>query len=62
MIGGEDGGNYSMLSVEIFDPEKNEWTEGPSLNMRRSGPGCCVVDGCIYVLGGCTAAIENYHM
>lgn len=37
-IGGYDGKNFSSV-VEIYDPEKNEWTYGTPLTKERSGHG-----------------------
>lgn len=37
-IGGYDGRNFSSV-VEIYDPQKNEWTYGAPLTHERSGHG-----------------------
>ncbi len=37
-LGGYDGKNFSSV-VEIYDPERDEWTYGTSLTKERSGHG-----------------------
>jgi hypothetical protein len=41
-----------LKSVEVFDPAKNEWTPGLSMNQVRSGFGAAIIDGKIVVAGG----------
>ncbi len=39
-------------STEIYDPARETWRFGPTLNEARSGFGAAVVEGSIYVAGG----------
>ena len=50
VIGGHAGDDTSV--VEIFDPEKKEWSDGPPLKTARYGGCAAVVDGRIYYIGG----------
>lgn len=55
VIGGMDGNGTSLSAVEIFDPETNTWSTGPSLQTRRDNPGSALLDnGKIYIVGGRT--------
>jgi N-acetylneuraminic acid mutarotase len=50
VIGGHAGDDTPV--VEIFDPEKKEWSDGPPLKAARYGGCAAVVDGRIYYIGG----------
>ncbi|KAJ4909940.1 F-box/kelch-repeat protein [Raphanus sativus] len=54
-IGGpiNDGDEEHSSSVLIFDSSSNTWREGPSMLVKRRYPGASVLDGKIYVAGGC---------
>jgi len=52
-IGGYEGGEEYLKSVELFDTGKEIWIEMPEMTHRRSGPGVSVGPyGNIYVYGG----------
>ncbi|EOA28592.1 hypothetical protein CARUB_v10024812mg [Capsella rubella] len=51
LIGGS-GDHYSS-SIMLLDPWSGELCEGPSMKEARKLPGATVVDGKIYVMGGC---------
>jgi hypothetical protein len=40
-LGGYDGTNFSSV-VEVYDPDKDEWTYGTPLTRERSGHGCAL--------------------
>lgn len=52
-IGGENGANEAV-SVEIYDPESEEWTDGPPLpnSDGRHGHVAASIEGTMYVAGG----------
>lgn len=51
-MGGEDDSLLLFDSTECYDPSLNTWSTVASLNAPRVGFGACVVDNCIYVIGG----------
>lgn len=51
ICGGFDGAS-SLNSVEMFDPETDEWTMISSMEKHRSASGVVVLDGQIYAIGG----------
>lgn len=51
MMGGSDG-TQSLCSTEIYDPDTNSWTPGPSMTTCRANVGAAVVDGKLYAVGG----------
>jgi N-acetylneuraminic acid mutarotase len=53
IIGGMVNGD-SINKVEIYDIEKDSWSNGPSLPVAMHHPNIASVDGNIYVLGGLT--------
>jgi len=57
-IGGEvlSGENHALTSVEFFNPELGEWTDGPDLPLPLHGVPAVNVDEKIYVLGGADRA------
>ena len=50
-MGGSDG-QQSLCSTEIYDPESNTWSPGPSMTTCRANVGAAVVDGKLYAVGG----------
>ena len=46
-----------MTSVEIFDPETETWSEGPSLSNALCGAGQCSV--VIFVLINCEKTMDG---
>ncbi len=54
VIGGLDSNGASVNTVEIYDPDTNSWSLGPSMQTRRDNPGSAVVDDKLYVFGGRT--------
>ena len=55
VFGGSDGTN-SLKSVEIYDPETNQWTDGPEMPQPLVESFALAVDGEILLIGG---AISN---
>jgi len=51
ICGGFDG-TSSLNSVEMFEPETDEWTMISSMEKHRSAAGVVVLDGQIYAIGG----------
>ena len=51
IIGGFDGTEI-LSSIEIYDPQTNQWTYGPSMSARRKGLRAIVHKGKIYAMGG----------
>ena len=51
IIGGSDGTEI-LSSIEIYDPQTNQWTYGPSMSVRRSGLRAVLHRGKIYAMGG----------
>ena len=47
-----DGEECPLDSVEVFDPQTEQWSAGPSLMHARSGHECVVVGGKLVVCGG----------
>lgn len=52
-VTGGHNGVKALDRVDILNPETNEWTLGTPMQQVRQGHEVCVVDGKIYVLGGC---------
>ncbi|MGY5031254.1 kelch repeat-containing protein [Streptomyces sp. 900116325] len=48
---GQDGEPDAKL--EIYDPAKNSWSTGAPIPQPRAGAGTAVLDGKLYVVGGC---------
>jgi len=51
ICGGFDGAS-SLNSVEMYDPEMDEWTMVSSMEKHRSASGVVVLDSQIYAIGG----------
>ena len=51
ICGGFDGMS-SLNSVEMYDPETDEWTMVSSMEKHRSAAGVVVLDNQIYAIGG----------
>ena len=51
IIGGFDGTEI-LSSMEIYDPQTNQWTYGPSMLRRRYGHRAVMNRGKIYAMGG----------
>jgi len=51
-VKGPDGSFEFFKIVEIYDPERDTWTSGPSMAMPHDYPASVVLNGSIYVLGG----------
>ena len=50
-LAGRWSGEGELSSIEIYDPQADEWTAGPPL-AERAGFAAAVVEGRIVVLGG----------
>ncbi len=50
-VGGCDG-NFSLDSVEIYDPILDEWRLGPTMTIPRSTVGVAVLNDRLYAIGG----------
>jgi N-acetylneuraminic acid mutarotase len=67
-IGGKDGNNNRLNSVEAYDPVANTWTQKDNIPTARYGLTCSVVNGKIFVMGGnsgdstpCSDRVEEYN-
>lgn len=52
-IGGDPGTDYSLSTVEAYEPVTDTWTMKAGMPMARAGGASSVVNGKIYVMGGC---------
>jgi N-acetylneuraminic acid mutarotase len=53
IVGGQDGGNAPLSSVEIYDPFANAWSAGAALGTARSDHTATLLDnGRVLVVGG----------
>ena len=61
-IGGFDG-NKRLTAIDIFNPEGETWSEGPSMRAARSDFGA-VFDGnsSVYLIGGYTAESQDVSL
>lgn len=52
MVGGTSSESLSLSTVEVYDPDRRDWSPFPDMSSRRSG--CCAASlgGRIYVFGG----------
>lgn len=50
-IGGCDGSS-SLDSIEVYDPELEEWRLGPNMTIPRSNVGAAVLNNYLYAIGG----------
>lgn len=57
-IGGLGQAQY-LKSVEVYDPDRDEWTPGPSLATPRYCLAAAVAHGGIYALGGFSGESES---
>jgi len=46
-------GDPGVATVEVYDPATDTWTTAPDMPTGKWGPRTSVVDGKIYVIGGC---------
>ena len=65
-VGGHDapGGNQHSKpidSAEKYDPEIDQWTTLPSLNMPREGVSCGVLGDTLYAVGGYDGKVSFYE-
>ncbi|XP_019368767.1 PREDICTED: kelch-like protein 33 isoform X2 [Gavialis gangeticus] len=66
-MGGSSNDRYCMDSVECYDPAANAWRPSHPLPAALCGQAACVLDGTIYVSGGCDGscrcltALLQYH-
>lgn len=54
VIGGVDIDGVVHTDVQIYDPVAETWSKGRNMITARDHPGIDVVDGIIYVAGGCS--------
>ncbi|XP_010490168.1 PREDICTED: F-box/kelch-repeat protein At4g23580-like [Camelina sativa] len=52
-IGGFTKDNNASSRVMVMDCRSHTWREAPSMRVARESPSVCVLDGKIYVTGGC---------
>ena len=52
VLGGRAQPTGSLNSVEVWNPQTNEWRQGPSMRHKRTGAVAGVVAGCLVVAGG----------
>jgi len=60
VVGGWDGQGV-VKSVEMFNPEKGEWTEISTYSEIRMKSGVAALDGKLYVVGGCLQTLESCY-
>jgi len=48
----KESGNFTLSTVEEYDPITNKWTKKSDMLTARSGLSTCAVDGKIYAIGG----------
>ena len=52
-VGGYDGfARQCLNSVEVYDPNTNEWSNVEPMIQRRSGAAVAVIDNILYAIGG----------
>ena len=52
-VGGYDGvAGQCLNSVEVYNPEEDEWTMIEPMIQRRSGAAVAVIDNILYAIGG----------
>jgi N-acetylneuraminic acid mutarotase len=51
-VGGEAGRPKAFDDLQIFDPVKQIWATGPSLNRARHGSNACVFNGTLWIAVG----------
>ena len=56
-VGGFNG-TERLNTVEVFDPDKDEWSVAAPMNVARSGAGICSYDNFIYAVGGYTTNLQ----
>lgn len=49
-MGGHDGHNR-LKSLEVYVPEKNQWTLLANMSVKRSDADACTINGKIYIIG-----------
>lgn len=54
------GGEPALASVELYDPECDEWTDIKPMNRPRSAFALVALNGFLYAIGGNVAVIEKY--
>ncbi|MGH3680825.1 MAG: Kelch repeat-containing protein, partial [Natronosporangium sp.] len=54
LVGGWDSESTATGSTFIYDPAQNSWSQGADLPAGRAAPGAAVLDGALYLVGGCT--------
>ena len=60
VIGGFDGAERVRLrSGERYDRREGYWTNISPMNEARSVAGCALIDGRIYLVGGCNGEATN---
>jgi N-acetylneuraminic acid mutarotase len=52
--GGADKFGKAVSTVEVYDPNTDTWVEKADMPITRNDHAASVVDGKIYVIGGCT--------
>lgn len=68
-IGGESKQQNALKSVEVYDPETNDWTQGPAMNICRKDAGIVIHEDKIYAicgareyLDGRSVSVERYDV
>lgn len=51
-VGGEAYRGEAFAEMQIFDPSKEKWSLGPSLNRARHGTNCCVFENKLWIAAG----------
>jgi N-acetylneuraminic acid mutarotase len=61
-LGGRWSGQGELNSVEIYDPELDQWSAGPPLNEARGGFAATVISDRIVVAGGEVLTGNNHAL
>lgn len=63
VTGGENEPGRTLSSVETYRTGSNSWTKIKPMKTKRYYHSACVVNGCVYVVGGYnTPTIEKYDL
>lgn len=51
VVGGSDG-TQSLDTTEMYDPDKEIWSQGPRMTTPRANVGVAVIGNKLYAVGG----------
>lgn len=61
VAGGVDGDGNVLATSLVFDPPESEWTEGPTMTVRREHFAMTNAGGDVFAIGGRIGGIGNNH-